>query len=133
MFLPHVAVNQATASIAVVTTTIIIEATNAITMIANLTIIIKTINATIALDMMTRTQKAPGHTTRRMIASAITPRNRVTRPCIMTSPFSQVPAIHPEKKVDLVQDLLRTLNLGLALSQAARATTIIMSTKMIIG
>ncbi len=51
----------------------------------------------------------------------------------MTSPFSQVPAIHPEKKVDLVQDLLRTLNLGLALSQAARATTIIMSTKMIIG
>jgi hypothetical protein len=44
-----------------------------------------------------------------------------------------VPAIRPEKEVDLVQDLLCALNLGLALAQAARATTIIMSTKMTIG
>jgi hypothetical protein len=68
-----------------------------------------------------------------MIASAITPRKRATRPCIMTSPLSQVPAIHPEKEFNLVQDLLRALDLGLALAQVARATTIIMSTKMIVG
>jgi hypothetical protein len=49
----------------------------------------------------------------------------------MTSPLSQAPAIHPEKEVDLVQDLLCALNLGLALAQAARATTTIMLTKMI--
>jgi hypothetical protein len=35
------------------------------------------------------------------------------------------------KEVDLVQDLLCALNLGLALAQAAGATTTIMSTKMI--
>jgi hypothetical protein len=126
-------VNQATVSIAVVTTATIIEATNAITTITNLTIIIETINATIALKVTTRTRKAPGPTTRRMIASAITPRKRATRPCIMTSPLSQVPAIHPEKEVDLVQDLLCTLNLGLARAQAARAMTIIMSTNMTVG
>jgi hypothetical protein len=51
----------------------------------------------------------------------------------MTSPPSQAPAIYPKKEVDLVQDLLRALNLGLALAQAARAVTIIMSTKMAIG
>jgi hypothetical protein len=65
-----------------------IEVTNAITIIANLIIIIEMMDATIALDMTTRTQKAPSPTTRRMIASAITPRKRVTRPCIMTSPLS---------------------------------------------
>jgi hypothetical protein len=51
----------------------------------------------------------------------------------MTSPSSQVPAIHPEKEVDLAQDLLCALNLGLALAQAARASKIIMLTKMTIG
>jgi hypothetical protein len=61
-------VNQATVNIAVVTTATIIEATDAIAMIANLTIVIKTIDATITLDVMTRTQKAPGPMTRRMIA-----------------------------------------------------------------
>ncbi len=88
MFLPCVAVNQATVSIAVVTTLTIIEATNTIATITNLTILIKTIDATIALDVMTRTQKAPSPMTRRMITSAITPRKRATRPCIMTSPLS---------------------------------------------
>jgi hypothetical protein len=51
----------------------------------------------------------------------------------MTSSLSRPPAICPEKEVDLVQDLLCALNLGCALAQAARATTIIMSTKTTIG
>jgi hypothetical protein len=51
----------------------------------------------------------------------------------MTSPPSQAPAIHPKKEVILVQDLLCALDLGLALAQAARAMTIIMSAKMTIG
>ncbi len=37
------------------------------------------------------------------------------------------------KEVDLVQDLLCALSLSLALAQAVRATTIIMSSKMTIG
>jgi hypothetical protein len=49
----------------------------------------------------------------------------------MTSPLSQALAIHPEREVDLVQDLLHTLNLGLAIAQAVGATTIIMLIKMI--
>jgi hypothetical protein len=76
IFLPCVAVNQATVSIAVGNTATIIEVTNAIATIANLTIIIKTIDAVIALNVTTMTQKAPGPTTRRMIASAITPRKK---------------------------------------------------------
>ncbi len=51
----------------------------------------------------------------------------------MTSPLSRAPAICPEKEVDLVQDLPRTLDLGLALAQAARAMTTIMLTKMTVG
>ncbi len=51
----------------------------------------------------------------------------------MTSPLSQAPAIHPVEEVDLVQNLLHALNLGLALAQAARAMTIIMLTKMTVG
>jgi hypothetical protein len=109
----------------------IIEVTNVIATITNLTIVIDTTNATIALDVTTRTQKAPGPMTRRMIASAITPRKRATRPCIMTSPLSWALAICPEREVDLVQDLLHALNPGLALAQAVGATTIIMSIKMI--
>jgi hypothetical protein len=66
-----------------------------------------------------------------MIASAITPRKRATMPCIMTNPLIQAPTIRPKKEVNLVQDLLRALNLGLALAQAVRALTTIMSTKMI--
>jgi hypothetical protein len=72
----HVAVNRATLIIAVVTTVTIIKATDVIATITNLTIVIKSTNATIALDVMTRTQKAPSPTTKRMIASAITPRKR---------------------------------------------------------
>jgi hypothetical protein len=63
MFLPGVVLNPATISIAVVTTAIIIEVTNAIAMITNLTIVIKTIDAMIALNVTTRTQKAPSPTT----------------------------------------------------------------------
>jgi hypothetical protein len=48
----------------------------------------------------------------------------------MTSPLSGAPAIRPEKEVNLIQDLLCALNLGLALAQAVGATTTIMSTKM---
>jgi hypothetical protein len=49
----------------------------------------------------------------------------------MTSPLCLAPAIRQEKEVDLIQDLLCTLDHGLALAQAAGATTIIMSTKLI--
>jgi hypothetical protein len=105
--------------------------TNVIATITNLTIIIGTTDATIALDVITRTQKAPKSTTRRMIASVISPRKRATRPCIMTSPLSWALAIHPERKIELVQDLLHALNLSLALAQAVGAMTIIMSIKMI--
>jgi hypothetical protein len=49
----------------------------------------------------------------------------------MTSPLSQAQAVHLEREVDLVQDLLHALNLGLALAQAVGATAIIMSIKMI--
>ncbi len=49
----------------------------------------------------------------------------------MTSPLSRVLDIFPEKEVDLVQDLLHALNLGLALAQAVGTTTTIMSIKMI--
>jgi hypothetical protein len=64
-----------------------IEATDAIAMIADPIFFIKMINAMIALDAMTMTQRAPSPMTRRMIASAITPRKRVMRQCIMTSPL----------------------------------------------
>ncbi len=49
----------------------------------------------------------------------------------MTSPLSQALAICPEEGVDLIQDLLCALDLGLPLAQAAGAMTTIMSTKMI--
>jgi hypothetical protein len=47
--------NQATVNIAVVTIATIIEATNTTTMIDDPTIVIKTIGATIALEVTTRT------------------------------------------------------------------------------
>jgi hypothetical protein len=84
-------------------------------MIANPTIVIETINATIALDATTRTQRAPSPMMRRMIASAITLRKRATRPCIITSPLCQAWAICPEEGVVLVQDLLTLLFLVLVL------------------
>jgi hypothetical protein len=102
--------NQAIISIAVVTTGTIIKAINVIATTTNLAIVIETTNAKIALNMMTRTQKAPSPTARRMIASAITPRKRVTRPCIMTNPLSRLLAICPEREVHLVQDLLHALH-----------------------
>jgi hypothetical protein len=51
----------------------------------------------------------------------------------MTSPLRQALAICPEEGVDLVPDHLHTLvlALGLAIAQAAGATTTIMLTKMI--
>ena len=66
-----------------------------------------------------------------MIASAITSRKRVTKPCTMTS--HQAPAICPKEGVDLAPDYLHALALvlGLALAQAAGATANIMLIKMI--
>ena len=110
------AVNQATVIIAVVTTATIIEGTNAIAMITDLTTVIKTTNVMIALNVMTRTQKVPSPMTRRMIASAITPRKRATRPCIMTSPLSQAPAICPEKKLTLFKIFFTLLILSCSCS-----------------
>jgi hypothetical protein len=100
-------------------------------MIADLTIVIETINAMIMVNATTRMQRATSPMTRRMIAIVITPRKRVTRPCIMTSPLHQAPEICPEEEVNLVQDFLCTLVLALALAQAAGDTTTIISTKMI--
>jgi hypothetical protein len=68
-----------------------------------------------------------------MIASTITPRKIATGPCIMTSPLIQALEICPGKEVNLIQDLLHTLDLGLAFAQAARAMTTIMSTRMTVG
>jgi hypothetical protein len=99
--------------------------------IADLTIIIKTIDAMIVVDATTRMQGTTSPTTKRMIASTITSRKRVTRPCTMTSPLCRALAIRPEQGVDLVPDLLRALALILALTQAAGATKIIMSNNMI--
>jgi hypothetical protein len=124
-------VHQATISITVVTIWAIVKAASAIATITKLFIVIGTTNTMIALDMTTRTQKAPGPTTRRMIASVITPRKRAMRPCIMTSPLSQALTICPERGVDLLQDLLHALNLGLALAQTVGATNTITLTKMI--
>ncbi len=76
---------------------------------ADLIIIIKTIDAMIVVDVTTRTRGTASPTTRRMIASAITSRKRVTRPCTMTSPLCRAPAARQEKGVDL--DLLCVLDL----------------------
>jgi hypothetical protein len=129
MFLQHVAVNQATSSTIATNIAITIEVTNVIATIANLIIVIETINAMIVVDAMTRMQGTASPTTRRMIASAITSRKRVTRPCTMTSPLCQAPAVCPEKGVNL--DLLCALAPVLALAQAAGATKIIMLNNMI--
>jgi hypothetical protein len=83
-------------------------------MIADLIIIIKTINTMIVVNVMTRTQGTASPTTRRMIASAITSRKRVMRPCTMISTLCQALAVCLEKGVDL--DLLCTLDLVLALA-----------------
>jgi hypothetical protein len=82
-----------------------------IAMIANLIIVIKTINAMIVVEATIRMQGTTSPTTRRMIASAITSRKRVTRLCTMTSPLCRAPAICPEKGVYLVPDILHTLAL----------------------
>jgi hypothetical protein len=87
IFLPPVAVNQATSSIIAINIATIVGATDAIATIANLTIAIKTIHATIVLNATTRTQRAASSTKRRMIASTITSRKGAMRPCIMTSPL----------------------------------------------
>jgi hypothetical protein len=123
--------NQATSSTVATNIATTIKATDVIVTIANLTIVIKTIDAMIMVDAMTRMQGTASPTTRRMIASTITSRKRETRPCTMTSPLCQVPAICPEEGVNLVPDLLCALALVLALAQAAGATKSIMSNNMI--
>jgi hypothetical protein len=129
MFLQHVVVNQATSSTVATNIPITIKATNVIATIANLIIVIETINPMIMVDAMTKTGGTASPTTRRMIASVITSRKRVTRPCTMTSPLCQAPAIRPEKGVDI--DLLHALALILALAQAAGAMKITMLNNMI--
>ncbi len=133
IFLLRVVVNQATVNIVVINIATIIKATNATATITNSTFVINTINATITLNATTRNQRAPSPTTRRMIESAITPRKRATRPCIMTSPLCQARTIRPEEGVVLFQDLLCALVLGLALTGAAGATTTTMWPKMTTG
>jgi hypothetical protein len=131
MFLLHIAVNQATSSTVATNIPTTIQGTDEIMTIADLIIIIETINAMIVVNAMTRTRGTTRPTTRRMIASAITSRKRVTRPCPMTSPLCQALAIRPEEGVNLVPDLLCALALVLALAQAAGATKTIMWNNMI--
>jgi hypothetical protein len=69
---PQVVVKQATSSIVATNIATIIKATNAIAMIANLTVVIETVNATIILVAKIRTLRAASPTKRRMIASMIT-------------------------------------------------------------
>jgi hypothetical protein len=76
MFLPHVVVNQATRSIIATNIPITIKATDVIGTIADLIIVIETIDAIILADAMTRTQGTTSPTTRRMIASAITSKEK---------------------------------------------------------
>jgi hypothetical protein len=129
-FLLHIAVNQATVNIAVVNIATITEATNMTAMINNPTIVIEMIGATIILNVTTRTWGATSPMTRRMIASAITSRKRVMKPCTMTNP--QAPAIHLKEGVNLIPDHLHALIfiLALALAQAVGATATIMLIKM---
>jgi hypothetical protein len=130
IFLPPVAMNQATSSIVATNIATIVKATGTIATIADMIIVIKTINAMIVLAMTTRTQRAGSPTKRRMIISAITSRKRVVRPCIMTSPLCQARAIRPEEVAVLSQDLFPVLVLGLALVQVAGATTVTMWLRM---
>jgi hypothetical protein len=98
-------------------------------MIADQIIVIETIDAMIVVDGTTRTQGTESPATRRMITSAISSRKRVTRPCTMTSPLCQAPAVCLEKGVNL--DLPCALDLVLALAQAAEATKTFMLNNMI--
>jgi hypothetical protein len=66
-----------------------------------------------------------------MIASKITPRKKGNEAMHNDQSSKLSAGNFPEKEVNLVQDLLCTLNLGLALAQAVGATTTIMLTKMI--
>ncbi len=109
MFLPHVAMNRATSSTVATNIVITIKATNVIATIADLIFVIKTINPMVGVDADTRTQGTTSHTTRRMIASAITSRKRATRPCTMASPLCQAPAICPEKELILISFALLLL------------------------
>jgi hypothetical protein len=79
--------DQATSSTLAKNIAITTKATDVIATIANLIIVIETINTMIVVDATTRTQGTACPTTTRMIASAITSRKRVMRPCTMTSPL----------------------------------------------
>jgi hypothetical protein len=69
MFLLHVAVNRATSSTVATNIATTIKATDVIATIADLTILIKTIDAMIVVDARTTMQETKSPTTRRMIAS----------------------------------------------------------------
>ncbi len=72
MFLPHVAVNQATSSTIATNIAITIKATNVIARIANLFVVIKTIDAMIVVNATTRTRGTTSPTTRRIAEHSLT-------------------------------------------------------------
>ncbi len=108
--------NQATIRIVTTSTATIIEATNAIATTDDPTIVIETNDAMIVLSATIRTTRAVSPMRKKMIASTITPRKRMTRPCSMTSPLHQTWTPRPEKGVILAQYLLNALVLGFALT-----------------
>jgi hypothetical protein len=79
--------NQSTSSTVATNIATTIKATDAIATIADLIIIIKSIDTMIVVNAARRTQGTKSPTTRRMIAGAITSRKKATRPCTMTSPL----------------------------------------------
>ena len=117
IFLSRIAVNQATSSTVATNIAITFKVTDGIAMITGLIIIIKTIDAMIVVNAMTRMQGTASPTTRRMIASAITSRKRVMRPCTMTSPLHQAQTLFPVKGVAPIQVLLLALAPVLALAK----------------
>ncbi len=126
IFLSCAAMKWATSSIFATNIMTFIKGTNAIVTTDNPTIVIKMIDATIVLVAMTRSLRTASPTRRRMIASVISPRKRVTRPCTTTSPLCWAQTPYPKKGVALAQDFFRALGLGLAHAWAAGATKTIM-------
>ncbi len=103
IFLLRVAVNRATSSIVATSIATIIEGANTVATIADLTIVIETIDITIILIAAIKTQRTASPTKTRMITSVITSTKRPMRPCTMTSPLCRAQATHPEKGVTLAQ------------------------------
>ncbi len=122
IFLSLAAMIWTTGSIVARTATTI-NATNTIAKNNNMTVAIKTINATITLVAKRRaTRKRP--TRRKMSANVITSR-RMTRSCTTTNPLCRVWTFHPEKEVTPIQGLLLAHDPGLAQAAVTGAMQII--------